>query len=106
MNLRDTDIPSAMSDLGGAVVEILPVEAVADALDDLSLPDLDTVTDVAVEIGRSGSRRVVGVVRTARRHPYRSALILSALAGILVALAVVQRRRGAESPQLSMAEAA
>jgi len=31
---------------------------------------------------------------------------MSRVARILVALAVVQRRRGAESPQLSMAEAA
>jgi hypothetical protein len=108
MNLRDTTIPSAVSDLGSTVVEILPIETVTGAVDGALdvLPDLDTVTDVAVEIGRTGSRRVVRVAGTVRRHPYRSVLILSALVGVLVGLAIVKQRRSSDAPQLTMAEAA
>jgi hypothetical protein len=110
MNLRDSSIPSTVTDLGTTVVELLPVELsvdrVTDVIDDLPLPDLDAVADVAVEIGRSGSRRIVRVARTAGRHPYRTTLVLSSLLAVVVALAIVKRRRSNESPQLTMAEAA
>lgn len=104
MKIQDTALPP-LSDLGSTVVDVLPVEVVTDALGDVSLPDLEAAADVAVDLGRSGSRRVVRVARTARRNPYRSTLLLSVLIGAVVAIALIRRRR-TESPELTVAEAA
>jgi hypothetical protein len=105
MKLPDRDLPP-FSDLGGAVVDVLPVEVVTDAIGDVSLPDLEAAADLAVDLGRSGSRRVVRVVRVARRHPYRATLILGALVGALVAIALLRRRSSTAPAELSVAEAA
>jgi hypothetical protein len=109
MNLRETDIPNVMSDLGVAVVDALPVDAVAGAIHDMPLPDLEAVANVAIDLGRSGSKGVVRVVRVARCHPYRAALVVSSVLAVVLALAIVERRRRGdsdESPQLTVADAA
>ena len=105
MKLPDTVLPP-LSDLGGAVIDVLPVEVVTDAIGDVPLPDLEAAADLAVDLGRSGSRRVVRVVRTARRHPYRATLILSAVVGALVAITLLRRRSATTPAELSVAEAA
>jgi hypothetical protein len=97
MKLHDTDLTP--------LVDVLPIEVVTDAIGDLSLPDLDDATDLAVELGRSGSRGAVRVVRTVRRHPYRFTVVLSAIVGAALAIAIMRRRRPS-SPELTFAEAA